>query len=424
MHIWLRVLSQVPLPRTASFQPNRRRRSSRDDGCPGCRLERLDQLLLPAVNRQSPLSITDATDKRSTSRDAREILKSATIVLTCTLALIWGAAADVLAGFVTLDDPFATRGTYALGISGHDIVGSYVDNLGAHSFLYDGTSYATLFSVGQVANGISGSDIVGFSPGVSNSSFLYNGSSFSNLIDPNGSAAFGGTLAAGISGTQIVGNYANASGAHGFLYNGSTYTTLDDPNGNTWAMGISGKNVVGFYNDASGTHGFLYDGSSYTKIDDPNGTGTVHSQAIGISGNNIVGNYTDATGRHGFLFNGSTYMTIDDPNAVTGSNANGTWATGISGSDIVGYYTDAHGTHGFLYTPDIAAVPEPSSCVLFGTGALGLLAAGCVRRRRAIRVNLASNLRMCSIPAHRAGSAADSIPRSGEYYSTFVIPLA
>src|SRR5216110_212431 len=40
-----------------------------------------------------------------------------------------------------------------------------------------------------------------------------------------------GTAAYGISGNNIVGFYTDSSAVnHGFLYNGSTYTTLDNPN--------------------------------------------------------------------------------------------------------------------------------------------------------------------------------------------------
>src|SRR5208283_1634209 len=61
------------------------------------------------------------------------------------------------------------------------------------------------------------------------------------------------TYANGISGDKIVGWYRDSSGGyHGFLYNGSEYTTLDDPNavtqtrggyGGTFVNGISGTNI-------------------------------------------------------------------------------------------------------------------------------------------------------------------------------------
>jgi hypothetical protein len=75
------------------------------------------------------------------------------------------------------------------------------------------------------------------------------------------------------------------------------------PDRNTAALGISGNNVVGNYADPSGgqiVHAFLYDGSTSTTIDPP---GATQADARGVTGNNVVGQYNDASGRsHGFLF--------------------------------------------------------------------------------------------------------------------------
>jgi hypothetical protein len=70
------------------------------------------------------------------------------------------------------------------------------------------------------------------------------------------------TVAYGISGSSIVGEYIDGSGnSRGLLYNGSTWTTLDYPGSNcTETLGISGSNIVGVYFDAPGSdsHGFIY----------------------------------------------------------------------------------------------------------------------------------------------------------------------
>src|SRR5262245_46746414 len=84
-----------------------------------------------------------------------------------------------------------------------------------------------------------------------------------------------------------------------------TYTTLDDPlspNG-TIAAGISGSNIVGWYFDTPGAlHGFVYNGSTYTEINDPL-AGNGGTNALGISGNNIVGTYTDSSNiAHGYFY--------------------------------------------------------------------------------------------------------------------------
>ena len=156
-----------------------------------------------------------------------------------------------------------------------------------------------------------------------------------------------GTEPVGMSGTNIVGSYLDATNnTHGFLYNGSTWTNLDDPQaapggvGGTYAQAIDGPNIVGFYGDSNGcAHGFLLSGTNWTILDDPlaatnPGQGTYPR---GISGTNIVGQYLDVSNNwHGFLFNGSTYITLDDPRAPT-HNGN-TSLSGISGTNIVGAY--------------------------------------------------------------------------------------
>ena len=201
---------------------------------------------------------------------------------------------------------------------------------------------------GTIAMGVSGSNIVGYygPAGGGYQGFLYNGSTYTTIADPL--AAVNRTQAIGISGNNIVGLYNDPLGhEHGFLYNGSTYTTLDAPLGvnGTNAFGLSGNNIVGYYFATSGNpNGFLYNGSTYITLDDSLGVNGTCTNAI--SGNNIVGGYFDAFGSvHGFLYNGSSYTTLDDPSGVNYTSANG-----ICGNNIVGTYTDgANKGHGFLY---------------------------------------------------------------------------
>ena len=149
-------------------------------------------------------------------------MKNQILGFTLGLALL-GAVAMATAQaqiYTTLDD--GVYGTAANGISGNNIVGTYLDDSGnSHGFLYNGSTYTAL------------------NDGVH------------------------GTFANGISGNNIVGYYYDSSYiAHGFLYDGSTYTTLDDPNGDygTYAYAIDGNNIVGSYIDSfdsSGDHGFI-----------------------------------------------------------------------------------------------------------------------------------------------------------------------
>jgi hypothetical protein len=88
---------------------------------------------------------------------------------------------------------------------------------------------------------------------------LYNTTTgtFTSFTDPSARQFF---YAYGISGTNVVGYYANGV-ENGFLYNttGITYTIIDDPlSHNTTATGIDGDNIVGYYYDANNnSHGFL-----------------------------------------------------------------------------------------------------------------------------------------------------------------------
>ena len=295
--------------------------------------------------------------------------KRITLVLA---SLLYGAAASpsLAITYTTLDFPGATGpapyfGTYALGISGNNIVGDYVIGSVDRGFLYNGTTYTTLDFPGSIlteAFGISGGNIVGIYEAVNHGGdyyhgFLYNGTTYTTL-DPLG---FIGSNASGISGSNIVGSYFDATGvSHGFVYNGSTYTTLDDPLGTRAndARGIDGNNIVGDYYDASNRyHGSLYNGTTYTTLDDPSGLSTI---ARAISGGNVVG----TAGSHGFLYDGTTWTTLDDP-----LGTQETFASGISGNNIVGFYEDAAGSiHGFL-----ATVPEPATFVLAAIGFFGVV---------------------------------------------------
>ncbi len=142
--------------------------------------------------------------------------KQTTLILAVVL---WAAAASTSLAitYTTLDDPLSTRGTDAIGISGNNIVGDYLDDAAGHGFLYNGSTYTTLDNPSQPL----------------------------------------GTEMGGISDNNIVATFFDSNppgnGTHGFLYNGTSYTTLDDPlsTWGTYAAGVSGNNVVGTYNSAA-----------------------------------------------------------------------------------------------------------------------------------------------------------------------------
>ena len=167
---------------------------------------------------------------------------------------------------------------------------------------------------------------------------------------------------------QIVGTYDDAFGRAGFLKDGGDYTKLYGAS--TWldtspyGINDSGQ-IVGFYLDIidGHDHGFLWKGGDYTTFD-VNVPGAYDTKAYGINNyGQIVGSYLDASNvEHGFLKDRSGYTTLDVPGSISTS------ATGVSGGNVVGIYLDSSNHyHGFLYTPDVAAVPEPSSLGLVGT---------------------------------------------------------
>ncbi len=311
------------------------------------------------------------------------------------MALSGGAIAET---YTSLTFPGASLRTVAWGVDGNNVVGYYQlseSNATTHGFRYNGSSFTTLndpLADQTFALGISGTKIVGEYTTASGASFgfIFNGTSYSTLSGLPAGAS--NVNARAVSGSNIVGTYdsSDSSGSHqhGFFYNGSSYTTLDDPSSGgtitilgytidvhgTIARGVSGSNVVGSYSTADGqsvhAHGFLYNGSSYVTLDYPL-AGVRDTVATGISGSNIVGYYTNSSGTHGFLYNGSSYVTLDDPAAShNGVNTNGTIVSGISGSKIVGVYSNSSNLDvGFI--ADLSAAGTGQNRTVLVSGGVG-----------------------------------------------------
>ncbi len=164
------------------------------------------------------------------------------------------------------------QGTCPFRIAETNIVGAFVDAAGnTHGFLYNGNIWTTLDhpqSVGfSGCTGIDGTNIVGWYLDRNNRyhGFLYNGVTWQTLDAPGAIM----TTSYGISGSNIVGNYSASSGlTHGYLYDVLTrmWVTIDDPlgtggtvtYGGTVAYGVGGNNILGGYVDLDGhEHGFL-----------------------------------------------------------------------------------------------------------------------------------------------------------------------
>jgi hypothetical protein len=273
--------------------------------------------------------------------------------------------------FTPISDPDATGGTVAQGISGNDIVGYYTDSSGynVHGFLYNGSTYVNVDDPnatennpndpnGTYVSAIYGNTIVGdYWVGRNAHGFIENGGIYTTFDDPNTASE---TVPTGIFGNTIVGYFeTNTGGDQGFIDSNGSFTTVGNPF-YTYLTGISGSTIVGNYGPYPPVP-FTYSGGTFTTISDLNNPYPPgYINANGISGNDIVGGIVDGSGSHGFLYNGTTFTIFDDP-AVT----SGTYATGISGNEIVGAYSDASGnTYSFL----AVEAPEPSTCPLLLSG--------------------------------------------------------
>lgn len=176
--------------------------------------------------------------------------------------------------FRTIDDPLGAGGTQIFGISGNNIVGTYVDSLGAsHGFLYNGSTFTTIndplanetANLGTSVHGISSSgEIVGYylTGNGGYSAFTDVNGGFTTLSDPNAVQSSGGTFIFGVAGNELVGGYFDQTEGHGFTYKGSTWTTLNFPGTftGTYATGVDANGeVVGDY-EPTGAYqdAFLY----------------------------------------------------------------------------------------------------------------------------------------------------------------------
>ena len=228
--------------------------------------------------------------------------------------------------YMTIDDPSADGVTAALGINAMgDIVGLFRDGAGTHGFLLHLGKYTTIDFPGASsftsaaainAQGVivgryqdAGGALHGFS--------LIDG--HYNKIDVPDAA--GSTNVFGINDRgERVGSYGDMANMHiyGFIQrqNGSI-EKIDAPKaaGLTVATGIAHNDVVGYYADRTGAlHGFLLRNGQYATIDGPTGGAT---QAFAINGHaDIVGMHSSQ--KQGFLLAGTAAP--PDPDELKNAN--------------------------------------------------------------------------------------------------------
>lgn len=314
------------------------------------------------------------------------ILALAAVALAVSVSPAWAQYT-----FHSFDGPNSSAGTTANGINNNgQIVGFSVDNLDNVTNWWrntNGTFNILNIPTGSFANGINATPTVVGQNGAT--AYSYTGSTLTTLPNVNGTTT--SQLAFGVNdGGWIVGQYtdSNTGTSPGFVYNGTNFTTLNPVLNatNTFAQGINNHGLVaGFYSTDGNltSHGFFYNTTTatYTFAADPNVPNFVFSQILGINDHDIaVGYYGDtSTSQFGFVYDLATkaYLIMSDPNAAVINGVSITQITGIDNAgEITGFYIGADGlSHGFYATP----TPEPSSLLLMGSGALGLL--GIVRRK-------------------------------------------
>jgi len=296
--------------------------------------------------------------------------------------------------FTNFSVPGASRTSIA-GISGSSIFGGYTDvNSVNHGFIMTNGQLTTLdapqagagSNQGTGVGGISGNAIVGTYTDANNvkHGFIDSAGVYSTYDAPGaGQAAGDGTALYAVDGQNIVGAGYNGASTFGFLYNGSQFTSISDPNAlaGSWATGISGTTVVGTYvGPFNSYHAFVFDGSTYTTINGPylGSVGPVDGTVLqAMDGVKLVGTVlnTSVNGEpfaHGFIYDGSTFNIVSYPSAY------GTFLTGASGNTVVGYYFPSPNSVSQSF---IATSPEPTAAgvLLFGGSLLAL------RRRKICR---------------------------------------
>ena len=357
------------------------------------------------------------------------------VLLSFTGRSAWGEVHYTVTDLGTLGG----RTSSAVGISDNgQVVGWSLNTEGRqHAFLYSNGAILDLGTLSNTTDSIAfgvnnqgqvvGESFSGNNPSYTGSrGFLYSNSAMQEL----GSLAGGNTQAFGINNAgQVVGESRSASAAHAFVCSGGTFHDLGTLTGSySSALCINDNgDVVGYFGFSGPTacNSFLYTGGTMRDLgtlgglmakacainnlgqvvgysttigqypNHPNhaflySDGTMHevgtllpgtsSQAVGINDAGTIVGSAGASGNvaHAFVYEDgimtdlndlidpSSNWTLYNANAI---NNNG-WIVGFGGRP-------GSSQEAFLLTP----IPEPSTLVLLGIGALGLLGRAWRRRK-------------------------------------------
>jgi probable HAF family extracellular repeat protein len=229
--------------------------------------------------------------------------------------------------------------SFAIGPAINDldqVIGTYIDSTGSHSFLYSNGSYITLAVPGAQTMA---------------------------LIQINNAG-------------EVLGSYTDSSGTHSFVYANGVYTRIAFPGAtSTDAIEINDVGqVAGNYRDGTGSHAFLDTNGTYTTIAAPPGSGQQASTSFSRLDNagEVLGTYSGPTGSGPFLYSDGTSRALGVP---------GVQATGVNSmndlGDLIGSCFDGAQTHSFLARPMPAApafgtsLTEPHSALPHGPAIAG-----------------------------------------------------
>jgi probable HAF family extracellular repeat protein len=338
-----------------------------------------------------------AKDTKTMMKPLKEGFSRPSIRIAFMVALSLCSATNLHAvpySFTSISFPALSFGqtTSANGINDHgDIVGYYQCAHGPCAYLLTGRNFSTLQTPGtaSAATGINNSgDIVGFynqyvdAVTPQDYGFLISGGLTTSILFPGSSS----TWAYDINDLgQIVGGYRLNGQVHGFLLVNGIFSTIDFP-GSSFTMpgAINNSGLIsGHINGPTVAAGFLFDGTTYSSFTGPGGQNVGDVGGINDAGT-IVGSYDQPQApqwQNGFVLTGlGGLSSLSYPGAVQ------TQLYGINNlGEVVGQYRDSNGDYfGFLAAPQSQSLPETSSVLLLGVGALGLVS--CLKILRTARL--------------------------------------
>ena len=312
--------------------------------------------------------------------------------------------------------------------SGQVAGASYISTSASHVFLY---SNGTMTDLGTLpgysycdAYGINNSgQVVGVSGPSSDfpHAFLYSNGIMKGLgtLGGNCSTAY----AVNTSG-QVVGNSDLSNNIErAFLYSGGTMTDLGTLPGGLFSSAddINDRGKVVGWSETTGSsmHAFLYSGGTMTDLGTLSGDTHSWAHAINTSGQVVGESFVDFGDEHAFFYDNGKMV---DLNSLVDPATN--WllqnATDINDSGwIVGWGSNSTGqSHAFLLTP----IPEPSTLILLGIGAISLFACAC-RRRRKLH-NLRSMILAAMVVLAADVAIADTFGSGASQFTIDFVPIS